>query len=171
MKKMKIPFLIALFLVSILNAKSQVTELPKNSVYLEIFGSAVLYSVNYERKLSPKFYGRIGFSTFAESDILGDGMGSGNRITTFPVLITFLPGTGKSHFEVAGGMLLGLETEPDASNKIIDLTGFIGYRYQPQGKGFVFRAGLTPLLSLDNEADYPDPGIMLLGGISFGYHF
>jgi hypothetical protein len=54
---------------------------------------------------------------------------------------------------------------------IVNLTAFIGYRYQSPGKGFLFRVGLTPSLSLDNKANYPDKVMLIDGGLSIGYHF
>jgi hypothetical protein len=164
--------LVAVFwLISISEGKSQDIQLSKNSLYLELLGSGGLYSFNYERYFSQKISGRIGFSTFSITGTLESETATKTRITVFPVLITYLSGKGKSHFEIAGGMLSGLETEANASYAIIDLTAFIGYRYQPPGGGFIFRIGLTPFLSLDKEADYPDIGYMTSAGISLGYHF
>ena len=86
-------------------------------------------------------------------------------------MLTYLSGQKKSHFEIGGGMLFGKDNSYQVPGAIIDLTSFIGYRYQAPGKGFLFRVGFTPFLSLDNKANYPDKGISLSGGISLGYHF
>jgi hypothetical protein len=153
------------------DGKSQEIKLPKNALYFEFFGNGGLYSINYEREISSKLYGRIGFSTFGLTDILGSDTENPTRITVFPVMITYLSGNGKSHFESSGGMLLGLESETSVSYAIIDLTAFIGYRYQPPGEGLMFRIGLTPFYSLDSKADYPDQGFTISAGISLGYHF
>jgi hypothetical protein len=171
MEKTKFLVVAVIWLISISEGKSQDIQLSKNTLYIELLGSGGLYSFNYERHFSPNISGRIGFSTFAISGMLESETATKTRITVFPVLITYLSGKGKSHFEIAGGMLLGLETEPNASYAIIDLTAFLGYRYQPPGGGFIFRIGLTPFLSLDNDAHYPDTGYMTSAGISLGYHF
>jgi hypothetical protein len=171
MKNMKILVVAVCSMISIFDGNSQEIKLPKNSLYFELFGAGGLYSINYERQVSSKLYGRFGLSTFKLTDFLGSGTGTGTRITTFPVMITYLSGIGKSHFEIAGGMLFGLETEINANYKIIDLIAFIGYRYQPPVKGLVFRIGLSPFFSLDNDADYPDIGFTTSAGISIGYHF
>jgi hypothetical protein len=169
----KTSFLLAalLYLVSNHHGECQEVKLPKNSLYFELLGNGGLYSINYERELRAKLYGRIGFSTYALTNILGSGSDSKTRITAFPVMITYLSGNGKSHFEISGGMLFGVETETAVSYSIIDLTAFIGYRYQPPGEGFLFRVGITPFYSLDNSADYPDPGYITSAGVSIGYHF
>jgi hypothetical protein len=146
--------------------KAQDLNLSRNSIYFELFGNGGLYSFNYERSITSSFIGRIGFASFA-SDLYG----TKTRITDFPLSVSYITGKNKSHFEAGGGLLLGVEKESDVSNTLVDLIGFIGYRYQPAGKGFLFRIGLTPFFSLDGNANYPDNGFMLSGGISLGYHF
>lgn len=158
-------------MVSIIDGNSQELKPPQNSLYFELFGSGGVYSINYERQVSSNFYGRFGMATFKEIDFLGE---STTRISTFPVMIGYLTGTGKNHFEIAGGMLFGTKldlTDLNNRNKILDLIVFVGYRYQPPVDGLVFRAGFTPFFSLDNDANYPDSGYFPSAGISIGYHF
>lgn len=92
-------------------------------------------------------------------------------LTTIPVMITYLWGEDKNHFEIAGGMLFGRKTEDDINHQILDLIAFIGYRYQPPDNGLVFRVGFTPFFSLDNDANYPANIFFASAGISIGYHF
>jgi hypothetical protein len=148
------------------SAPSAEENISRNSVYIEIFGNAGLYSINYERRFNARFTGRIGFASFT-SELYGDN----TRITDFPLSVSYVTGTNKSHFEAGGGILLGIKKEYDISSTIVDLIGFIGYRYQPAGKGILLRIGLTPFYSLDDKANYPDNGFMLSGGLSLGYHF
>lgn len=169
MRKSKLLLVAFCFLVSLSDLKSQEVISSKNSIFFEILGNGGLYSINYERRLSADLYVRIGFSSFLSIDFVGGD--TGGRITTFPVLLTYLSGQKKSHFEIGGGMLFGKDNSYQVPGAIIDLTSFIGYRYQAPGKGFLFRVGFTPFLSLDNKANYPDKGISLSGGISLGYHF
>ena len=96
---------------------------------------------------------------------------SKGRITTIPVLVTYFTGHKKSHFEAGGGFLFGQGNDYMGSKPIVNLTAFIGYRYQSPGKGILFRVGLTPSLSLDNKANYPDKVMLIDGGLSIGYHF
>lgn len=169
MKKVKLLFVGLCFLISLSDGIAQEVVLPKNSIFFELLGNGGLYSINYERSLSATLIGRIGFSTFLTFDILSSE--PGDRIITIPALISYLSGHKNSHFEIGGGILFGNINENNGSNIIFDLTTFIGYRYQEPRKGILFRIGLTPFLSLDNKANYPDKGLSLSGGISLGYHF
>ncbi len=165
---MKTKFLLAfLSVLSVLtDARSQDTEPSKNSIFIEVFGNGGLYSINYERNLNSNLYGRFGFGRWASTDLSGFE----SKLTTFPVLITYITDHEKHHFEIGGGFLFGsIKEELSESEFIFDFSSFLGYRFQKTDKGFLFRIGLTPLISL-NETNYPDE-IMLSGGISFGYHF
>jgi len=140
----------------------------KNALYLELFGNGGFYSINYERNFHPNIYCRIGFESFQTSDLF-DRSNTG-RITAVPLLVSFLSGHGRHHFEFGGGLLLGNRKEFSESNPICDFTSFFGYRYQSLiSKGFLFRIGLTPFVSL-NETNYPDR-FLLSAGLSLGYHF
>jgi hypothetical protein len=147
---------------------SQDIPAKKNSLYFELFGNAGYYSINYERSFHPNIYCRIGFETFATSGLF-DRTTTG-RITAVPVIVSFLTGHGKHHLEFGGGLLLGNKREFSVSNTIINLTSFLGYRYQSMtDNGFLFRLGLTPMVSLTG-ANYPDR-YFLSAGLSIGYHF
>lgn len=86
-------------------------------------------------------------------------------------MLGYLPGNGKNHFEIAGGMLFGNKLDRGEKYKILDLIAFIGYRYQKPDGLFLFRAGITPFLSLDNDANYPDKGYFPSVGVSIGFRF
>lgn len=165
MKNLKKLIAAVSFMVSILEGSSQEIKAPKNSLYLEVFGSGGLFSINYERRINSNLYGRLGVAnwTFAYE--------TETTLTTIPVMITYLWGEDKNHFEIAGGMLFGRKTEDDISHQILDLIAFIGYRYQPPDNGLVFRVGFTPFFSLDNDANYPANIFFASAGISIGYHF
>jgi hypothetical protein len=139
----------------------------KNAVYFELLGNGGYYSINYERVFHQNIYCRIGFATFQSTDLFDRSVTG--RITTIPILAGFFTGQNKHHFELGGGLLLGNQTEESETNPICDITSFIGYRYQSLKKGFLFRAGLTPFVSL-NDTNYPDT-FLLSAGISLGYHF
>lgn len=162
--------LIAIWILTLLtDVKAQEVIYSKNSIFLELLGNGGLYSVNYERRFKPNLYGRIGFCSFKSIDLLSPE--NGDRITTIPVMITYFTGQRVHHFEMGGGMLFGIINEKNGLNTIIDLTAFLGYRYQAPGNGILIRIGFTPFLSLDKTANYPDKGLFLSGGISLGYHF
>jgi hypothetical protein len=169
LNKNKFSLVAIIFLISLSGIKAQELILSKNSIFFEFLGNGGLYSINYERKLGENLYGRIGFCSFKSVDLLGGGE-PGGRITTIPVMITYFSGQKKSHFEISGGMLFGQDKNADQGT-IIDLIAFIGYRYQAPGEGILLRVGLTPFLSVDNKANYPDKGFLVSGGLSLGYHF
>jgi len=166
MKSANFLLIVFFILISLSEGKSQEVVQARNSVFFEVLGNGGLFSINYERGFTPDLYGRLGFGSWTSNF-----MGSETRMTTFPVLVTYFTGHKKSHFEIGGGFLFGKAKDDIGSNAILDLTSFIGYRYQSPGKGIVLRVGLTPFLSLDNKANYPDKGLLLSGGFGVGYHF
>lgn len=165
MENIKILVVALCLMVSTLDAGGQEIKAPKNSAYVEVFGSGGLYSINYERRINSNLYGRLGVANWTIASE------TETTLTTIPVMITYLWGEDKNHFEISGGMLFGRKTEEDINHQILDLIAFIGYRYQPPDNGLVFRIGFTPFLSLDNEANYPDNNFYPSAGISIGYHF
>ncbi len=114
---------------------------------------------------------------------LGPGGGQGFfsseevNIIVFPVMGNYFIGTGNNKFELGGGFLLGSkEVIPSmgerSKSSVFSLTSVIGYRYQKPEGGFLFRVGATPFLALSGGEDaYPDEGLFLSGGVSFGYAF
>jgi hypothetical protein len=157
---------LAIFLCSCFcNAESQGSRMARNSVFFELFGNGGLYSLNYERAMASSLYTRIGFATWNIESLERIE----TKMTTVPLLITHITGKKNSHLEFGGGFLFGSQNKNNMTNPVFDLTGFLGYRYQRAGKGFIFRTGATPFISL-SSADYPDR-LMLSLGLSFGYHF
>ena len=137
-----------------------------NSVYLEILGNGVLYSVNYDRRFTDHVGGRLGFMIFsAESE---DNPNERISVALIPVMVNFLVGTGSSRLELGIGPLFAAaaaeteEPETISGAGLGGVTTTFGYRYQPTDGGFVFRVGLTPFYS---------DGPQLWGGISVGYGF
>jgi hypothetical protein len=167
MKNFKTILLCICFSSLFIGCFSQDLPIAKNAIYFELLGNGGFYSINYERNIHPNIYGRIGFATFQTSELF-DRTVTG-RITTVPIIVSYLTGKNKNHFELGGGLLLGYKKEVSFSGTIFDITSFIGYRYQSLNKGFLFRIGLTPFISLNNT-NYPD-SFLLSGGASFGYHF
>lgn len=169
---------LALFIVAVLLlpsfAQAQPSSAPEvekkplaqNGIYLEIGGNGLLYSLNYDRRFSEHVSGRVGLMIFegqseqATDDRLG--------VAIVPVMANYLAGGGSHRLELGGGLLLGAagaDTEEYGNISGAGLTGVtttFGYRYQPRGGGFTFRAGLTPFYSGRPQ---------LWGGLSLGYSF
>lgn len=164
----KYSLVILLFLGFIsLNAQEQYA---KNAVYIELGGNGGLYSLNYERAFSPHVLVRIGFASWSVSEMFGGE----KSITTIPVMINSLFGSGSHKIEGGIGVMLGSEQNtgndamPKSKESILALTGTAGYRYQKPSGGILFRAGLTPFINIGNS-EYPDYNIS--GGASIGYAF
>lgn len=146
-------------------ASAQETASPvtaRNAFYVELLGNGILYSLNYDRMITPKVSARVGVAALAAAD---DSTSAG--VVAAPIMVNYLFGEGNSHFETGVGLMLASgavdevgDEEDDAFSGAVG-TATLGYRYQRPGGGFVFRAGLTPFFSTD--------GILPWFGVSFGY--
>lgn len=146
-------------------AQSSTQNPAMNHIYLELFGSGIFYSANFERYLSEDLTLRAGFG-LTPGLIFVDG-----TFIQIPVSFSYLIGGISSKFEIGlGGTYFGgSETEvfglPVDDQSILYLTGIFGYRYIST-RGFVFRITFTPFYNPDS-----DPEFIPSGGISFGYAF
>jgi hypothetical protein len=139
----------------------------RNVAYLELGGSGIIPTFNYERQLSERLFGRVGFSfvTSEQSD------GEDDLTFVFPVAVNYLTHpAGNHHFEAGAGLtwITGDEQdlwEDDDDEQISNLVGTanFGYRYQKPGRGFVFRAGMVPILHDGELAPW--------AGLSLGYRW
>jgi hypothetical protein len=150
-----------------------------SSVYAELLGNGGAYSVNYDRRLGAGAASvRVGLASWETTGGLFVSASDERRsFVTVPVLLNALTGTGTHHLELGGGVLLGSQRitrgggAPERS-AIVNATGTLGYRRQRPGRGWVFRAGLTPFYGFGTEEEaYPERGFFLSGGLSVGYSF
>ena len=137
----------------------------KNAIYLDLLGPGVLYSLNYDREIIPDLSARIGISYLSLGASASDGSGTTTASAEFsylaiPITASYLGlGSQNNIFEVGGGAVImnfsgdGVISSDDedvdagASVTTAALTGIAGYRYQPSDGGFVFRVGLSPLMT------------------------
>ncbi len=146
---------------------------PKNAIYLELGGNSILYGINYERGLS-----RLGKQIFATS--LGYGFSS-SKIGEFneiviPIEVKLINGIDKkNHLEYGLGATYFYDSDrpdnvvngvnvPQSKHRVVNFVR-IGYRYT-SNQGFLFRIGVTPLISRKFK-----PVVNLWGGISLGFRF
>lgn len=140
-------------------------EVARNAVYVELLGSAGLYSVNYDRLLSDHVSARVGVMFVGGVDIEnGDKAG----VLLAPVVASYLVGGGSNQLEAGLGFGLASAAIDDdelgeAAGAGFYGTGVVGFRHQPRDGGFVFRVGLTPLFTADTFVPW--------FGASFGYSF
>lgn len=108
-------------------------------------------------ELGGKFFGSVNVDfPIKKSNRLSFGL----VVLVLPnVMYFYLPGEKNSRFELGCGFTYNY-LEDDIP---VWIHGVLGYRYQKK-KGFLFRAGFTPILYLGK-----DSGFFPLIGISFGY--
>jgi len=151
---------------------------PQNTVFLEMLGNGGIISINFDRKVSENLSLRAGTGSWGSEGTSWDGREIETRVTTFPLLVNYLGGSGNRRLELGAGVLFGRKTrersfsEPDESYSFTSLTGVVGYRYQPSRRGMMFRVGATPFVGLGpSETAYPGRGFFPSVGFSGGYSF
>jgi hypothetical protein len=156
--------IVTFFLVCLLSLTA-VAQQARNAAYFELGGNAIAPSVNYERQFTERWYGRVGLTVVSSSESGGDS----DTTYGIPVMVgTFTRPAGNHHFETAAGLLFitgdsqdFFDDEDDEEINNVAGTITLGYRYQKPGRGFVFRAGFTPI--------FDTSGILPWAGVSFGY--
>lgn len=130
----------------------------KNNIQLELFGSAGLYSINYERIIfnqnKYKTVGEIGFSVLALKAWKG---------VSFPLSINQLISFQRHHIEFGVGILPNYTSGDFFTGWETYYSARIGYRYQKPNSKFIFRIGAVPIFAF--------PGFGVWGAINFGYGF
>lgn len=142
-----------------------------NAVYFELGGSAIVPSFNYERRLSERWFGRIGLSVVTgESE---SSLGETDSDTTFivPLTASWISRPERNHhLELGGGVtiaggdrqdLFEFGDDDDENFSTAFVTGIVGYRYQKPEGGFQFRAAFTPVAGGGDFLPW--------AGVSFGY--
>jgi len=156
-------------------AQAEDAPVSRNAVFFELLGNGGPYSLNYERMLTESLGLRVGYATWTGLGFW-EGESPPDRYNTVPVTVSYLLGRGERKLELGGGITFGRGTlERNADNRDVtsrSLTAIVGYRSQPPGRGYLFRVGVTPFYSFDDEEEaYPDPGFTFSVGVSFGYRF
>jgi hypothetical protein len=100
----------------------------------------------------------VGYSKFVSN---------GTAVTYLPLGINYLVGKEKGHyFEIGGGVTPVFNSSPDGDSAISETFAHLvlGYRLQPIGSGFTFRAFVCPVLGNGIFVPY-------YAGLSGGYKF
>ena len=140
-----------------------VTDRAPQAVYAELWGKGLIFSVNYDRRFSKRLDG-LGFSVGA-GYLKVDGVG----LFSLPVGLNYLLGKNGKYLELGAGAsyfsatISDIDNASDHGSTVIG-TMTIGYRSQPVNGGFMFRAGLNPIIFKNNFIPY-------WPYISFGYNF
>jgi hypothetical protein len=147
-----------------------------NTVFAEVLGNGLLYSINYERRvvLSGIDLGLRGGASFFTYKVAKDE-GTGNlTLATFPLVVSAYFGPPRHKLQLGiGATWLYVSTSTDNTGTKFSggedglglaATAVVGYRYVPPGGGFTFGAGFTPLVRTGK-------GVLAWGGLSGGYAF
>lgn len=157
---MKTILILIFSLITLTTSFSQ--ERNSSSLYLELGGNALLYSINYDKLISDDFGLRAGFMAFA-------AVGSSSAVVAVgvPVLANYFVGEGNHRLELGLGFtyMAGSVGVADvaAEGSGIMPTGSIAYRYQPVDGGFFFKVGFSPI-----KTEYE---FLPWGGLGLGYTF
>jgi hypothetical protein len=146
-----------------------------NTIYLELLGNGLVYSLNYDRMVTDNISVRAGYGGLTISERSSDPSGFGIiteeiKITMIPVLANYLRGEGKHKLEIGGGIVL---VSLDYTGNVADVdfslgadgaipTANLGYRYQKPEGGFFFKASLCPFFA---------ETMVTSAGLGLGYSF
>jgi hypothetical protein len=147
-----------------------------NAIYLEVLGSGFIYSINYDRTLMNIFSMRIGFGYFPFPPVTqtnADGVTStvNASLTSVPISLSWFPfGATSSKLEIGAGAtyidLVARKVGKSATGSGTNISGILGYRYQPSDGGFLFKIAFTPIFSSPIFSKFQP-----WGGLTLGYAF
>ena len=147
----------------------------RNAIYIELAGPGVLYSMNYERRITDHLGVRAGVSLWSIDSLDLILLQIKNfKYRSFPVMITYLIGKRASHLELGLGIqptfLEGdfdvfyfIHSNEKSKGKAILGLSTIGYRYQKKESGLIFRIGVSPV--------FASSGMNPAVGASLGFGF
>lgn len=145
----------------------------KNLIFLEGFGSGLLYSVSYERIIDSLNLGlRIGVSYFTYP-VSSYGQSGNLTLFTLPIMASYYAGWETHKIQIGlGATLIATDAATDSQGTSfggeragvgLAAAGYIGYRYLPLDHGITFGLGFSPLLRGSKALPW--------GGANFGYVF
>lgn len=178
--------LVLTFLLSINLLEVQAQDVATQSIFVELGGAGLPYSVNYDFRFDKTRIDSWGMRIGAGGWAVRNGDYSSTSVLTIPLQFTRLLGKDKHYFEVGGGATYmryrhsyndnfgGGGTQRTSTNwEFILNTGAtpsfmgtlnLGYRRIPTDGGFTFRANLNPIFN--HNGFWP-----LWLGVGFGYAF
>jgi hypothetical protein len=130
-----------------------------NAIYVELLGSGLIYSINYDRLFTDYFGARIGIGYLPDGSL---------SLTTIPITASFFPfGASSSKLEIGAGVVqasLGsTKVGKTTGGTYLGYVGILGYRFEPRDGGFLFRFAFTPFILNGHFQPYL--------GISAGFAF
>lgn len=148
------------------NAGACKTARAKNGLFLELLGNGLVYSLNYERAITPALRARIGLSYDILHLLIATDEPDDDRFNMMPLILSYLFGSGVHKFEVGAGAGLVFNKGDfddvgifDSETRLVAMAA-LAYRLQTKEKGPFLRLAFTPFFGKE--------GWMPWGGISLG---
>ena len=146
------------------------------SIYFELGGNGPLLSLNYDFRFTKSQKGlgmRLGLGYYKYDLIFSSG-----STFSIPIAINHLAGNAPHYFESGIGFTYINNTSKDFLSGILTpsssvqskgsaIVPSIGYRYQPNGNGFLGRIVFSPLISLNKDGE----PFLPWAGVGLGYQF
>lgn len=147
--------------------------LARHSVFVELLGPGLFYSLNYEHFLLDGRLGlRAGAGYFPAFDVpSGAGPMHVPALAAFPAVASYyVPVRGSNHAMQLGAGATFLASRPwaDGGPEVLGVLVW-GYRYAPRSGGLDFGAGFTPLLG--PTGSHLPLGFAATGALSLGARF
>lgn len=142
-----------------------------NSIYVELLGNSfIFYDLTYDRIIYKK--NKLGFTVYLGAQFLPTGYNPWDEpITNITTGINMIIGH-TNYFETGVGF-----TNIHIPISNFDIKNFIpirlGFRYQKDSSGFLFKIAFTPLIRIDKfyVQEIRHPGVLPWAGIALGYSF
>lgn len=147
--------------------------LSRKSIYFELLGPGLLYSLNYDNNFGSAYVGRIGISVYPK--LKGDDV-DGGVVSFIPITVNYLIRKNeRQRFEIGPGCVIATEIWKDNNGKWKNVSSILGtvtwyWCYTPKSRGIYYRLGLTPLFGKD-VGDPSSPNMLVTVGAAIGYAF
>jgi hypothetical protein len=180
MKKLALWFVLTCALFPIFSQVDSTRSNPRNTLFLELSGNAVLWSMNYERLLLETKHGNM----------LGRAGGSytpfGLNFSAAVIEIYWKWGISPSFLELGSGLswLQGLTQEEFLINPLkmghsehttrsstVYLVPRFAYRYQKNARGIFYKLSLVPLFKIRDMEPSFNSSSMATVGLAVGFNF
>ncbi len=144
-----------------INSKTKHNIKSKNNfAYVELLGSGILYSINFERRFYKSYSVRVGATSWKVNDEM---FGSAIVATIFPVALLKTFGKGPGKFELGGGVSFLKVSNYSSFTFIHNINSeqsLIGnasaiFRFEPSPFPLIFKIGCTSLIMKDDFKLWP----------------
>lgn len=154
--------LVVLFFIFFYSIQTQAQG--DHSIYIELGGAALSYSLNYDMRFEKKDDAGFGARI---------GIGRTDDLILIPLHLNYLHGSGKHRLELGLGIttLFGNQSDTDRNRIYPIASGTLMYRYQNTAEHLIFRVGFSPTFVPTSPNRFIDVSrvFWVWPGISAGY--